>query len=156
MKNFIVSIMFCMGFVGLVQAESYKEGVQYKLVSQPTQTGEKIEVLEFFWYGCPHCFSLEPHLQKWLETKPDNVEFVRLPAIFRPEWKVQARTYYALKLMGMIEEMHPKIFSVIHTKRKKLNNMNQMAAFYRNKKLIKKNLSKHIIHLQLKAWFEKH
>jgi protein dithiol oxidoreductase (disulfide-forming) len=78
-------------------------------------------VLEFFWYGCPHCYSFEPYLKAWKKTKPANVEFVRVPAVFRPDWEVQARAYYALSNMGVIEDLHGKIFTAIHKDKKKLN-----------------------------------
>ena len=137
MKKVIVTIMLFMGLTLSVQTHAYTAGVEYLSVSQPTQTGDKIEVLEFFWYGCPHCYTLEPHMQKWLKTKPDNVEFFRVPAVFRPEWKVHARTYYALEEMGIIEEIHPKIFSMMHAKRKALNDLNAMTEFLEKKKVNK-------------------
>ena len=137
MKNFVVSILLFLGLALTSQVQAYTEGVEYKVVSQPTQTGDKIEVLEFFWYGCPHCYTLEPHMQKWSKTKPDNVELVRIPTVFRPEWKVHARSYYALEMMGVIEEMHLKIFDYMHKKRKPLNKLNEMAAFLETQKVDK-------------------
>jgi thiol:disulfide interchange protein DsbA len=114
----------------VLQASGYTEGVEYKAVPpQPTDTGDKIEVLEFFWYGCPHCYTFEPYIQAWKKTKPANVEFVRVPAIFRPDWEVQARTYYALSNMGVIEDLHEKIFAAIHVDKKKLNTKEQLTNF---------------------------
>ena len=138
MRKIIVAFMLFVGLTVSACAETYVEGKQYMPISQPTQTGEKIEVLEFFWYGCPHCFSFEPRIQKWLKTKPDNVEFVRLPAVFRPSWKVHARTYYALEIMGIIEEMHIKIFSAMHNKRLKLDTLAAMSGFLERQKVDKK------------------
>ena len=130
MKNFLVILMLAIGLTGVVEAKDFKEGADYlKVDQQSTQTGDKIEVLEFFWYGCPHCYSFEPLVQKWLSTKPDNVEFVRVPAVFRPSWKMHARTYYALEIMGITEKMHTKIFSAMHVAKMKLNTFNEMAAF---------------------------
>ena len=112
------------------QAVGYTEGVDYKaLTPQPTDSGDKIEVLEFFWYGCPHCFTLEPYINAWKKTKPANVEFVRVPAIFRPDWEVQARTYYALSNMGVIEDLHLKIFTAIHKDKKRLNKKELLTDF---------------------------
>ena len=79
-------------------------------------------MLEFFWYGCPHCFTFEPYIKDWKKTKPANVEFVRVPAIFRPDWEIQARAYYALSNMGVIEDLHGKIFTAINKDKKRLNN----------------------------------
>ena len=138
MKKVIAAVVLFVGLVASVQAGNYVEGKHYMPISQPTDTGDKIEVLEFFWYGCPHCFSFEPSLQKWLKTKPDNVEFVRLPAVFRPSWKVHARTYYALEMMGVIEEAHTKIFSAMHNKRMKLDTLESMSGFLARQKVDKK------------------
>lgn len=138
MKKIIVSIVLLMGLIGVAHAEKYEEGNEYIFVSQPTQTGDKIEVLEFFWYGCPHCFQFEPVVQKWLKTKPDNVEFIRVPAVFRPSWKVHARTYYALGIMGITEEHHTKIFSMIHNRKKKLDTLESMSGFLERQKVDKK------------------
>jgi len=113
-----------------VYAATYTEGVNYTRVEQqPTETGKKIEVLEFFWYGCPHCFHFEPFLDKWEKTMPKNVAFVRIPAIFRPDWKIQARAYYALLNMGVIEKIHDKIFNAIHKDRKPLHTLEELANF---------------------------
>jgi thiol:disulfide interchange protein DsbA len=138
MKRVFATVVLFLGLVASVQAGNYVEGKHYASISQPTETGDKIEVLEFFWYGCPHCFSFEPSVQKWLKTKPDNVEFVRLPAVFRPSWKVHARTYYALEMMGIIEETHTKIFSAMHNKRMKLDTLESMSGFLERQKVDKK------------------
>ena len=121
MKKLLV-LLFLLVNSAVLQAADYTEGVEYKaLPPQPTDTGDKIEVLEFFWYGCPHCYTFEPYIKAWKKTKPDNVEFVRVPAIFRPDWEIQARTYYALTNMGAIEDLHEKIFAAIHNDKKKLD-----------------------------------
>jgi len=121
MKKILV-LLFLLVNSTVLQAADYTEGVEYKaLAPQPTDTGDKIEVLEFFWYGCPHCYTFEPYIKAWKKTKPANVEFVRVPAIFRPDWEVQARTYYALSNMGVIEDLHEKIFAAIHKDKKKLD-----------------------------------
>ena len=112
------------------QATEYTEGVDYKKLSpQATDSGDKIEVLEFFWYGCPHCYTFEPYINAWKKTKPSNVEFVRVPAMFRPDWEVQARTYYALSNMGVIEDLHGKIFSAVHKDKKRLNKKELLTDF---------------------------
>lgn len=114
----------------LVNAADFKAGVQYKEIGPfATDTGDKVEVLEFFWYGCPHCYSFEPFISAWKKTKPANVEFVRVPAVFRPDWEIQAKTYYALSVMGVIEDVHGKIFDAIHKDKKRLNTLDAMADF---------------------------
>ncbi len=129
MKKLLV-LLFLLVSTTVLQAAGYTEGVEYKaLPPQPTDSGDKIEVLEFFWYGCPHCYTFEPYIKAWKKTKPDNVEFSRVPAIFRPDWEVQARTYYALTNMGLIEDLHEKIFAAIHNDKKKLNTKEQLTDF---------------------------
>jgi thiol:disulfide interchange protein DsbA len=92
-------------------------GREYTVISpaQPTDSGKKIEVLEFFWYGCPHCYRFEPSLKAWLKRKPSDVEFRALPGTFgAPSWEPLTRTYYALDAMGLVSKYHDAIFSAIH------------------------------------------
>ena len=129
MKNVIVFVFLMIASVTL-QAEAYKAGQHYKELSQqPSAEEGDVEVQEFFWYGCPHCYTFEPYLKSWEKTKPANVEFVRLPTIFRPDWEVQAKSYYALQLMGEIETIHGKIFEAIHKDKKQLNTVELMSDF---------------------------
>lgn len=129
-KRLVVSILFLFITSGAVSAEGYTEGVEYKRVAeQPTDTGDKIEILEFFWYGCPHCYKFDPILSEWLKTKPDDVEFVRVPAVFRPEWKVHARTYYALQAMGLGEKYHDDVFHAMHRDKKNIYTFEAMVDF---------------------------
>lgn len=114
-----------------IQAEEYTEGVEYTRIAneQPTSSGDKVEVLEFFWYGCPHCYKFDPILENWIKIKPENVDFVRVPAVFRPEWKVHARAYYALQAMGLGETHHEQIFHAMHKDKKDLYSEQAMTDF---------------------------
>ena len=126
----LLMFLFLMASSTLLQAADYKAGVDYKaLTPQATSTGDKIEVLEFFWYGCPHCYNFEPFIKAWKKTKPANVEFVRVPAVFRPNWEIQARAYYALSNMGKIEALHGKIFDAIHKDKKHLDTKKALTEF---------------------------
>lgn len=129
MKKLVVFI-FLLVNSALLQAADYSEGTHYKkLPPEQISSGEKVEVQEFFWYGCPHCYSFEPYLKTWEKTKPANVELVRVPAIFRPEWEVQARAYYALSNMGKIDELHEKIFKAINKDKQRLDKKELIADF---------------------------
>ena len=120
MKKILVFI-FLMINSALLHAADFTPETHYKVLTpQSTDSGDKIEVLEFFWYGCPHCYSFEPYVQSWKKSKPANVEFSRIPVMFRPDWEVQARVYYALSNMGVIEDLHGKIFGAIHKDKKRL------------------------------------
>ena len=97
-------------------------GKDYRAISpaQPTESGKKVEVLEFFWYGCPHCNALQPSLKAWLKQKPADVEFRRVPAVLADTWVPLTRAYYALEATGAVEKLHHEVFSAIHEKSVKL------------------------------------
>ena len=89
--------------------------------AQPVATGNKIEVLEFFWYRCPHCYQLEPGLDKWLKTLPKDAEIRRIPAVFRDDWMPGAKLYYTLEQMGLLSRLHNKVFDAYHVENLNLN-----------------------------------
>lgn len=90
-------------------------------VAQPVATGKKIEVLEFFWYRCPHCFQLESGLNAWLKTLPKDAEIRRVPAVFRDDWAPGAKIYYTLKQMDLLDKLHDKVFDAYHVENLNLN-----------------------------------
>lgn len=94
-------------------------GKNYIAIGQPfaTETGAKVEVLEFFWYGCPHCFDLEPLINAWLKKLPADAQFRRIPAIFSDAWAPGARLYFTLEAMGLLERLHGPVFDAIHVQR---------------------------------------
>ncbi|MDX1811396.1 MAG: thiol:disulfide interchange protein DsbA/DsbL [Gammaproteobacteria bacterium] len=118
-----------------VNATEYKEGVQYERIvpAQPTSTHNKVEVLEVFWYGCPHCFRFEPYVERWLRKKPKNAQFVRLPGVFRPSWENHARAFYTEELLGIHDKIHKALFNAIHLQKKKLNTEEALAEFFSEK-----------------------
>lgn len=99
-----------------------QNGVDYRLLSTPqsTDSGKKVEVLEFFGYFCPHCNSFEPSLADWVKKQGNNIVFKRVPIAFSNDMIPQQRLYYALEAMGKTEELHKKVFSAIHDERKPL------------------------------------
>ncbi|WP_455365165.1 thiol:disulfide interchange protein DsbA/DsbL, partial [Kaarinaea lacus] len=124
MKNWIIAICGLALLPGLaLAAPTYKEKIHYERVlpAQPTTTGDKVEVVEMFWYGCPHCNNLEPYVNRWLKKKPAQAEFVRMPAIFRPEWELHARAYYTAEILGVLEKTHAAMFEAIHQQKRRLN-----------------------------------
>jgi thiol:disulfide interchange protein DsbA len=80
---------------------------------QPTEANGKVEVIEFFWYGCPHCGDFEPLLQSWVKKLPADVTFRKVPAIFRPEWAPGARIYYSLEAMGLLDKLNGVVFNAV-------------------------------------------
>ena len=99
------------------------EGTHYVRLTPPAPTGApgKIEVLEFFWYGCPHCNAFEPRLQAWVKKQPADVAFKRVPVAFRDEFVPQQRLYYALEAMGKVEQLHAKVFEAVHVNHEPTN-----------------------------------
>ena len=87
---------------------------------QPTESGSKVEVIEFFSYACPHCESLQPSLAAWLKRKPADVDFRRVPAVFQDSWLPFARLYYTVEAMGLVDKLHHDIFSAIHKQKVRL------------------------------------
>jgi thiol:disulfide interchange protein DsbA len=100
-------------FPVLARAE-FTEGRQYMQVPFPTpvETGNKVEVRELFWYGCSHCYALEPGLTRWLKKLPANAQFVRTPATAATHWQIHAQAYYTFEALGALEKLHDAFFKV--------------------------------------------
>ena len=118
MKKIVATLLAgTLMLAGSALAKSFEEGVQYVPIQPqpPVGMGEEVEVVEFFWYGCPHCYSMEPYLNNWLTALPSDVEFIRVPATFqgRENVMMHARTFYALEQMGILEQHHEAIFQAI-------------------------------------------
>lgn len=95
----------------------WQAGVNYRLVEDPQPTtvaAGKVEVAEVFWYGCSHCFALDPVLEDWKTKKPAYIEFVRVPVIWGPLHRQHARLYYTLQALHRLD-LHPKVFEAMHT-----------------------------------------
>jgi len=108
------------------------EGTDYLSLDKrvPTDVGAgKIELIEFFWYSCPHCNAFEPQFSAWVKAAPKDVVIQRVPVRFRDDFEPQQRAYYVFESLGLVEAMHGKLFHAIHTERQQLNNMNALAAW---------------------------
>ena len=111
---------------------NFQEGKHYHRIEPAVETdvGDgKVEVLELFWYGCPHCFQFEPHLTSWNDTKAEYITFTRMPAVLNRGWLPHARAYYALETMGELEKMHSIFFEAIHVQGRRLRDVESMARF---------------------------
>ena len=99
------------------------EGRDYTVLPnpQPTHSDNNIEVIEFFWYGCPHCYQLHPYIKAWLKGMPKDVSFRYVPAIFRPNWVPGAKIFYALEVLGTRDRLHDKVYDAIHLDKIDLN-----------------------------------
>ena len=116
----------------VLSEQKFEEDLHYFSVipAQPGGEGDSVQITEFFLYTCPHCYQLEPHIESWLKRKPETVDFDRVPAMFdRESILMQGKTYYALRLMGVADQLHEKIFAAIHDKGESFNNQQEMEAF---------------------------
>ncbi len=117
--------------VALAQAAPV-EGVHYVRLAEPAPAPApgKIEVIEFFWYECPHCNAFEPALDAWAKRLPEDVAFRRVPVWFREEpFSTQQRLFYTLEALGLVATLHRKVFLAIHTERRRLRTAEDLAAF---------------------------
>ena len=106
------------------------EGKYQNLATPLTvSTGEKIEVVELFWFGCSHCFSLEPHIKEWLKNKPENAEFKKVPALFSKRWEFHGQAFYTMETLKVPQEAYDRFFSRIHVERKPINSLSGLVSF---------------------------
>lgn len=114
------------------QAPAYKSGKDFLTLEKPAPTetsAGQVEVVEFFWYNCPHCNSFEPMFEAWAKKLPKDVTMRRAPVAFRPDFEPQQRLYFVLETMGKIEELHGKVFNAIHVEKQTLNTVEQISAW---------------------------
>ncbi|MBC7647636.1 MAG: thiol:disulfide interchange protein DsbA/DsbL, partial [Vitreoscilla sp.] len=114
------------------QGKPPQEGADFLVLDKPAPTeapAGKIEVVEFFWYSCPHCNRFEPQLEEWVKKMPKDVVLRRAPVSFRPDFEPQQRLYYVLESMGKVEELHKKVFNAIHVERQPLNTADMVATW---------------------------
>ena len=109
------------------------EGRNYVRLSQPmpvSAAAGKIEVIDFFWYGCPHCAAFEPELDAWAKRLPEHVAFSRVPVAFRAEpFTTHQRIFYALEALGLVEAMHRRVFYAVHVERLALDKPTEIAGY---------------------------
>ena len=113
-------------------APAFEEGKDYVRLPTPVPpaTADKIEVVEFFSYTCPHCYDLDPTVRDWLKRKPENVTFTRIAVAFGANWEPSARAYYAAEVLGVLDKVHQPLFDAIHREKRKLGNEDELAAFF--------------------------
>lgn len=123
---------FGLGAAGAHAQGGPVEGKHYVRLAQPQPVAVpgKVEVVEFFWYGCPHCNAFEPLLNSWLRNLPADVSFRRVPVAFRPQpFEAHQRIYFALETMGRLDALHRRVFAAIHEERQRLDKPDEIADF---------------------------
>lgn len=114
----ILPVLMLLAAPALADTTNFQEGVNYVAVTPPQPTQAKpgeVEVIEFFWYGCPHCFAVEPYLEAWLKSKPKGVVFRRIPAAMpNSEFYTDAQAYFTAQILGIGDKIHEPFFNAIH------------------------------------------
>ncbi|WFF38574.1 thiol:disulfide interchange protein DsbA/DsbL [Moraxella nasibovis] len=129
----LATLTASIAFASHAFAADFVEGRDYQKLANPENiAGDVIVVREFFWYGCPHCYALEPHMQAWAKTRAKDVAFFRTPAAMNPTWEVTARGFYAAQQMGLENKTHQALFDAVHKdgQRSIIANQENLANWY--------------------------
>lgn len=133
MKQWLTAITAAFTLLACSAASSaYQEGTHYQTLEnpQPTASGDQVEVVEVFWYGCPHCYSLEPAVHNWLKNKPENVKFERMPAALNPSWSFHAKVYYTADALGIMDQFHEAFFNQVQLQKRSMNDEDEIRKFF--------------------------
>ena len=127
MKN-LAALLFAAMVLAPAMAQAQARAAYTELKPPlPVEAEGKIEVLEFFWYGCIHCFNLEPVLETWLKKLPPEAQFRRIPAIFNDRWAHDATIFYTFEVFGVLDKLHRPFFDAIHRDRLRTDNNEALA-----------------------------
>lgn len=133
MRNLVMSVLLVGASLlgSTVSAQELVEGRDYVTLSSPVPTAqpEKIEVVELFWYGCPHCYQLEPTINPWSAALPEDVNFVRMPAMFGGIWNLHGQLFFTLEAMKAESKVHDSVFNALHNSGRKLASADEIATF---------------------------
>lgn len=135
MKNMVriasLFLMLCLSALSWSE-EMFKAGVDYKVLEQPGVTDDpsKVEVREFFWFGCPHCFQLEATLEDWRKHLPAGAVFVRTPPALNDNWTAHSHAYYVAELIGKSDEVSSALFDALHVKKQMIRSEDELATFF--------------------------
>lgn len=132
MRNLIISAAFvAASLFGMTAQAAEAPAAPYVELSNPVPVAVpgKIEVVELFWYGCPHCYKFEPVINPWVEKLPSDVNFKRIPAMFGGPWDAHGQMFLTLESMGVEHKVHSAVFKAIQEEHKKLTSPDEMAEF---------------------------
>lgn len=115
------------------QAKTYVAGKDYEVLPEPvvTRNKHKVEVVELFWYGCPHCFEFEPMLEAWKAKLPPVADYYQMPAMWSSKMELHAKGFYVAKALGILDEVHEPLFNLMHVEKKRIDNRDELAAFFK-------------------------
>jgi thiol:disulfide interchange protein DsbA len=131
LQSLVISLVI-LPVVALAESFKYEEGTHYVELRIPIKVRDpaKIEVAEYFSYGCPHCYQFEPLIQSWKAQLSSDVSFERTPAIWNRDYQIYAQTYYTAEALKVTEKVHGPLFDAIQNQRKRLNDPKEMAMFF--------------------------
>ncbi len=159
MRNLILSAtLVATSLFGMAaQAESFEAGKQYVELSKPVAVSQpgKIEVVELFWFGCGHCYQFEPTINPWIEQLPEDVNFMRIPALFGGAWNVHGQMFFTLEALDVEQQVHSDVFDAIHKQGKKLATPQEMADFFATKGIDRETFLKTYNSFGVKSQMEK-
>jgi thiol:disulfide interchange protein DsbA len=127
-----VALFASTGNIALAEDARYIAGTHYVELPVPikTRAADKVEVAEYFSYGCPHCYQFEPMISSWKQQLGNDVEFSRTPAVWNKDYEVYAQAYYTAQALNVLEQVHVPLFDAIHNKQRRLNDPEKMAGFF--------------------------
>jgi thiol:disulfide interchange protein DsbA len=128
----LISVGALQSKAAFAQPKAPQDGAEYVSLDKAAPVSAlpgKVEVIEFFWYSCPHCNAFEPTFDAWMKRQPADVVVRRVPVAFRDTFVPQQRLYYTLEAMGKVDEMHRKVFHAIHVEKIPLNTQEQIIAW---------------------------
>ncbi len=128
-RVFIAGALVLLSGMAIAQGQKIEESFDYRILSvpQPVETKGKVEVIEFFWYGCPHCYDFEPELSAWVKRQPKDVTSRRVPVAFRDDFLPHSQLFYALEAMGKGDALNEKVMYAMHKENKRLLTENEIA-----------------------------
>ncbi len=122
-----IAVLFLAALAGTLPAQA----ADYRVLDTGVSAGEPdtIQVTEFFWYGCPHCYRFAPYVEAWREQKPDDVAFRHMPAVLSERWALHGRAFYAARALGVLEQFHMPMFRAMHEDGKRFETEASIGAF---------------------------
>jgi thiol:disulfide interchange protein DsbA len=128
-RIFTLFAFICLSGAVLAQGQKIEEGFDYRIlpIPQPVENKGKVEVIEFFWYGCPHCYDFEPELIGWAKRQPKDVVFKRVPVAFRDDFMPHSQLFYTLEALGKGDALHEKVMYAMHKENKRLLTESEIA-----------------------------
>jgi len=140
MTRFLQPLLFALAMLQIFSShgedkpvkENFMAGEHYVVLAAPVRTAnpDKIEVAEFFWYGCHHCYHFEPSITAWLKTKANDVDFVRIPAIWHADMTLHAKMFYTAQQLNKLPELHEAFFTAMQVGKMKLNSADQIQKMF--------------------------